>query len=167
LPHLRLDKSIAGLKAILAYYQDVGICVLSLAVYSYTMYKVIFKMRTTTTFLLAILLSVTTSYPQFASNQNKVWAFGYKAGVDFKSGMQLTFLASDENTASHFSSRDVCGSPAEKAGRTAEDGKNHVAPALWSVGIPTLPINFHPIILWGQLAARRVGIYASPILINH
>jgi hypothetical protein len=30
-----------------------------------------------------------------------------------------------------------------------------------------LPINFHPIILWGQLAARRVGIYASPILINH
>jgi hypothetical protein len=43
--------------------------------------------------------------------------------------------------------------------------QSHVAHALWSVGIPTLPINLHPLILWGQLAIRQVGISASPFLI--
>ncbi|HRP91206.1 MAG TPA: RHS repeat-associated core domain-containing protein [Edaphocola sp.] len=44
--------------------------------------------------------------------------------------------------------------------------QSHVAHALLGVGIPTLPINFMPQILWGQLWLRQAGIYASPILIN-
>jgi RHS repeat-associated protein len=43
---------------------------------------------------------------------------------------------------------------------------NHVAKSLLSVGIPTLPINFHPYILNLQLATRQAGIFASPYLIN-
>jgi len=42
----------------------------------------------------------------------------------------------------------------------------HVAHALWGVGVPTLPINFHPFVLYGQLWLRQAGIYASPMLIN-
>ena len=45
--------------------------------------------------------------------------------------------------------------------------QSHVAHALWGVGVPTLPINFHPFVLYGQLWLRQAGIYASPMLINH
>jgi hypothetical protein len=41
---------------------------------------------------------------------------------------------------------------------------NHAARALWAVGIPTLPINLHPLILNFQLVVRQAGIYASPYL---
>ena len=44
--------------------------------------------------------------------------------------------------------------------------QSHVAHALWLVGIPTLPINLHPIILFSQLAIRQAGIFASGYLIN-
>lgn len=44
--------------------------------------------------------------------------------------------------------------------------QSHVAHALWGVGVPTLPINFHPLVLYGQLWTRQMGIYAAPILIN-
>ena len=43
---------------------------------------------------------------------------------------------------------------------------NHASRALWAVGIPTIPINFHPIILNSQLAIRQFGIYSNPYLIN-
>lgn len=39
-----------------------------------------------------------------------------------------------------------------------------VARALWRVGVPTLPINLFPAMLWGQLAIRQVGIAASPYI---
>ncbi|HEY1055426.1 MAG TPA: hypothetical protein VGE24_09830, partial [Emticicia sp.] len=42
--------------------------------------------------------------------------------------------------------------------------QSHVAHALWGVGIPTLPINFMPQILYGQLLIRQAGIYTSPYL---
>lgn len=44
--------------------------------------------------------------------------------------------------------------------------QDHVAHSLWAVGIPTLPINFHPMALWTQLAIRQAGIFASPIAIQ-
>ncbi|MBK7885356.1 MAG: hypothetical protein IPJ81_17410 [Chitinophagaceae bacterium] len=44
--------------------------------------------------------------------------------------------------------------------------QSHVAHALWGVGIPTLPINIHPMVLYSQLWLRQAGIYASPMLIN-
>jgi len=42
--------------------------------------------------------------------------------------------------------------------------ENHVSRALWAVGVPTLPINIHPIILNTQLFIRNMGIYSSPYL---
>ncbi len=53
-----------------------------------------------------------------------------------------------------------------KYGTTLFGCQSHVGHALWGVGIPTLPINFHPIVLYGQLSIRQMGIYASPILTN-
>lgn len=41
---------------------------------------------------------------------------------------------------------------------------NHTATALWTVGVPTLPINFWPHVLNTQLLIRQAGIYASPFL---
>jgi RHS repeat-associated protein len=52
-------------------------------------------------------------------------------------------------------------------GSTILGCQSHVAHALWLVGVPTLPINIHPIILFSQLAIRQAGIFASPYLINH
>jgi hypothetical protein len=45
--------------------------------------------------------------------------------------------------------------------------QSHVGRSLWAVGVPTLPINFHPWILNAQLFIRRIGIYSSPILTNY
>jgi len=42
----------------------------------------------------------------------------------------------------------------------------HTSRALWRVGVPTLPINFHPLMLNTQLLVRDIGIYTSPYLIN-
>lgn len=53
-----------------------------------------------------------------------------------------------------------------KYGTTMFGCQSHVAHALWGVGIPTLPINFMPQVLYGQLLLRQFGIYASPILTN-
>ena len=63
---------------------------------------------------------------------------------------------------------DIVRDYAERpSGDYGEPGcQSHVAHALWGVGIPTLPINFMPQILYGQLLLRQAGIYASPILIN-
>lgn len=44
---------------------------------------------------------------------------------------------------------------------------NHVSRALWAVGIPTLPVNLHPLILNTQLFIRQIGIYSSPYLYNY
>jgi RHS repeat-associated protein len=46
---------------------------------------------------------------------------------------------------------------------------SYSARALWYTGVPTIPIinYFGPSVLWGQLALRQAGIYASPYLINH
>lgn len=44
--------------------------------------------------------------------------------------------------------------------------QSHVGRSLWAVGIPTLPINFHPWILNSQLFIRQLGIYASPYMVN-
>ncbi len=44
--------------------------------------------------------------------------------------------------------------------------QSHVAHALWGVGVPTLPINIHPMVLYAQLAIRQAGIFASPYLIR-
>lgn len=45
---------------------------------------------------------------------------------------------------------------------------SYTARALWTVGVPTLPIVtwFGPRILWLQLAIRQAGIYSSPYLYN-
>ena len=53
-----------------------------------------------------------------------------------------------------------------KYGTTMFGCQSHVAHALLGVGIPTLPINFIPQVLWGQLMIRQAGIYAAPFLIN-
>jgi len=42
--------------------------------------------------------------------------------------------------------------------------QSHVGRSLWMVGIPTLPINFHPFILSTQLTIRQAAIYSSGIL---
>ncbi len=44
---------------------------------------------------------------------------------------------------------------------------NHVSRALWAVGVPTLPINLHPLMLNAQLFIRQMGIYSSPYLYNY
>lgn len=44
--------------------------------------------------------------------------------------------------------------------------QSHVGRSLWAVGIPTLPINFHPWVLNTQLFVRQVGINASPMFQN-
>jgi RHS repeat-associated protein len=44
---------------------------------------------------------------------------------------------------------------------------NHASRALWSAGVPTLPINFHPLVLNSQLAIRQVGIQSNPYLIGN
>lgn len=44
---------------------------------------------------------------------------------------------------------------------------NHTYRALLGVGVVTLPINIHPLVLHYQLVLRQIGIYASPYLINH
>lgn len=44
--------------------------------------------------------------------------------------------------------------------------QSHVAHALWGVGVPTLPVNIHPLVLYGQLWLRQMGIYAAPYLTN-
>jgi len=43
----------------------------------------------------------------------------------------------------------------------------HSAYALWAVGVPTLPINFAPVVLNVQLGIRQAGIIASPFLTNY
>jgi RHS repeat-associated protein len=43
----------------------------------------------------------------------------------------------------------------------------HTSRALWAVGIPTLPVNIHPLLLNTQLLIRQMGIYASPYLITN
>jgi RHS repeat-associated protein len=53
-----------------------------------------------------------------------------------------------------------------KYGTTLFGCQSHVAQALWGVGVPTLPINLFPSMLYAQLALRQMGIYASPYLIN-
>lgn len=53
-----------------------------------------------------------------------------------------------------------------KYGTTLFGCQSHVAQALWGVGVPTLPINFHPIMLYTQLAVRQLGISASPFLVR-
>ncbi len=45
--------------------------------------------------------------------------------------------------------------------------QSHVGRSLWAVGIPTLPINFHPYILTSQLWLRQQAIYSSGILTNN
>ena len=44
---------------------------------------------------------------------------------------------------------------------------NYVSRALWAVGVPTLPINIHPLMLNAQLFIRQMGIYSSPYLYNY
>lgn len=44
---------------------------------------------------------------------------------------------------------------------------NHASRSLWAVGVPTLPINFHPILLNLQLSVRQAGIYASPYMYQY
>ena len=44
--------------------------------------------------------------------------------------------------------------------------QSHVGRSLWAVGIPTLPINFHPYVLTLQLAIRQAAIQSSGILIT-
>ncbi len=44
--------------------------------------------------------------------------------------------------------------------------QSHVGRSLIAVGVPTLPINFHPLILNTQLFIRQAGIFASPYLIK-
>jgi RHS repeat-associated protein len=51
-----------------------------------------------------------------------------------------------------------------KYGTTLFGCQSHVGQALWGVGIPTLPINFHPMVLYSQLLLRQGGIIASPFL---
>ena len=51
-------------------------------------------------------------------------------------------------------------------GTTIFGCQSHVAHALWGVGVPTLPINFHPLVLYGQLWTRQAAIYSSPYLTN-
>jgi hypothetical protein len=51
-------------------------------------------------------------------------------------------------------------------GSTVWGCQSHAAQALWGVGIPTIPFNLHPLMLYAQLGARQVGIFASPSLIN-
>lgn len=45
--------------------------------------------------------------------------------------------------------------------------QSHVGRSLWAVGVPTLPINFHPWILNTQLFIRRLGIYSAPVFTNY
>lgn len=44
--------------------------------------------------------------------------------------------------------------------------QSHVGRSLLAVGVPTLPINFHPWILNSQLFIRQAGIYAAPYIIK-
>lgn len=44
---------------------------------------------------------------------------------------------------------------------------NHTSRALLLSGIPTLPINFHPIILNAQLMIRQIGIFGAPYAPSH
>ena len=44
--------------------------------------------------------------------------------------------------------------------------QSHVGRSLIAVGVPTLPINFHPLVLNTQLFIRQAGIFASPYLIK-
>ena len=42
---------------------------------------------------------------------------------------------------------------------------NHTSRALWLSGVPTLPINFHPLMLNTQLAIRQVSVYGYPYVL--
>lgn len=53
-----------------------------------------------------------------------------------------------------------------KYGTTLFGCQSHVAHALLGVGVFTLPINIHPLVLYSQLVIRQMGIYASPYLQN-
>jgi RHS repeat-associated protein len=53
-----------------------------------------------------------------------------------------------------------------KYGTPAFGCHGHVAQALWRVGVPTLPINLFPAMLYTQLGLRQIGIFASPFLIS-
>jgi hypothetical protein len=44
-------------------------------------------------FVLILLVACTNSNAQYYSSQNKVWAFGYKAGLDFKTGVPVPFTS--------------------------------------------------------------------------
>jgi len=44
---------------------------------------------------------------------------------------------------------------------------SHVSRSLWAVGVPTLPINFHPLILNTQLFIRQIGVFSSYQLYNY
>jgi hypothetical protein len=43
---------------------------------------------------------------------------------------------------------------------------NHASRALWLSGVPTLPINFHPLVLNTQLFIRQNGIASNPYAVN-
>lgn len=47
------------------------------------------KIRSIFSFLLAAFFASISSHAQYNSPQNKVWAFGYKAGLDFSSGVPV------------------------------------------------------------------------------
>jgi hypothetical protein len=98
-------------------------------------------MKAALSFLL-ILFNITNTHAQYATNRNKVWALGYKAGVDFNSGTLKPIITGYDNTTIQLSSFEVGGSAAEVAGRPSENG-------------------------YGQLLLRQAVIFVSPILANH
>ncbi|MDI9312706.1 MAG: RHS repeat-associated core domain-containing protein [Limnohabitans sp.] len=62
--------------------------------------------------------------------------------------------------------KDIMGWGKLKYGTNMFGCHGTAARALWRLGVPTVPINFHPAMLYGQLLLREGGIYASPFLIN-
>ncbi len=104
------------------------------------------------------------------------WATHVKGGVYYPTVVPTSFRVQLNNVNGRWLARMTeriiakegkFGIGKLKYGTTLWGCQSHVAQALWGVGIPTLPINFHPMVLFTQLAIRQVGIFANPYLINN
>jgi hypothetical protein len=65
-------------------------------------------MKLSLLYVIIALLAIFDCHAQYASNQNKVWAFGYKAGVDFNSGTPVPIITGFDNTTRTEGVASVC-----------------------------------------------------------
>jgi len=114
--------------------------------------------------------SIVSVGPSFDENQNYIYEDGSKRGYFGKIKPDPKWDTYVDNTETwkvklHNVNTNALNNYTPKSWNLYPNScTNHAAKALWTAGVPTLPINFHPFLLNTQLAIRQVGIYTNPFL---